>query len=220
MGLGGRDRSLPVSPPDPKNIGLLRVLAAFPCTISPILRFREVKLIRARDAADDAGWPISAIAAAAETSLRTVRAAIDAGVLGVQSYAPTRISADRAARFITAARATQMDRVRLVAADLIGAGFLRPYPVADLFGLAENVVLNAVQRGRLPAVGRSIWLFIDPQSCPTIRKHCRHHTTAIARRGERHVLDRRWDRALADLALTPRRCSRPGCEGRDATTPG
>jgi hypothetical protein len=118
--------------------------------------------IRDRDADDDAGWLISAIAAAAETSLRLVRAAIDAGVLGVQSYAPTRISADSAARFITAARATQMDRVRLVAADLIGAGFLRPYQVADLFGLAENVVLNAVQRGRLPAIGRSTWLFVAP----------------------------------------------------------
>jgi hypothetical protein len=110
----------------------------------------------------DAGVSISDIAARAETTVRVVRDAIDANRLKVQSRGPTRVKADSAAKFIADARGAKLKEMRMLAGDLMDQGYERPFQISERFSLDEGQILTAIQRGRLPAVGRGLWLFIGP----------------------------------------------------------
>ena len=120
-------------------------------------------MTRAATEDDDSevGWSINYIVATAETSVRAVRDAIDAGILEVWSRRPTRISRTSAERFIAVARDAKLDQVRLAAPDLLEMGYVRPYQLADRLGLDERIILSAIQRCRLPAVARGLWLFVS-----------------------------------------------------------
>jgi hypothetical protein len=83
-------------------------------------------------------------------------------MLEIQTHNPVRITSDSADRFIAACRHATEPRVHAVAADLIAQGFARPYQIAERLGVAETIVITAIQRGRLPAIGRGWWLFVAP----------------------------------------------------------
>jgi hypothetical protein len=110
--------------------------------------------------APPAGMPINELARIAEVSIRAVKNAIQRGDLATVSYDVTRVTDITAQRFISGARAARLDQVRAAAHDLINSGHLRPYEMADLFGLDEQAILTAVEKSRLAAVPRGIWLII------------------------------------------------------------
>lgn len=97
-----------------------------------------------------------------ETSLRSVRAALDAGRLKVVSRRPTRVGLESANAFIAACREAKLVEVRAVASDLLDQNYARPWEIAARFGVDETQVLGAIQRGRLPCVARGLWLFVSP----------------------------------------------------------